>query len=125
MSSFHDLIISDIALSPDAGDGAALSEAKKRIEKHLPACKVVSEAVYRCSVDARRRNNVRLVYSVLCTVEGGEPDKEALSAYTAPILPLPLPWTGFLCRRIKLFRPWWSVWAPRDFLPHCFLRKGA
>ena len=80
MSLPYDLIISDIALSPDAGDGAALSEAKKRIEKHLPACKVVSEAVYRCSVDARRRNNVRLVYSVLCTVEGGEPDKDALSA---------------------------------------------
>lgn len=80
MSLPYDLIISDIALSPDAGDGAALSEAKKRIEKHLPACKVISEAVYRCSVDARRRNNVRLVYSVLCTVEGGAPDKDALSA---------------------------------------------
>ncbi|MBQ7011295.1 MAG: hypothetical protein IJN63_06280 [Clostridia bacterium] len=80
MSQFYELIVSDIALSPDAGDETALSEAVKRVKKYVPAGKVCKATVYRCSVDARRRNNVRLVYSVLCTVEGVLPDKAALSA---------------------------------------------
>ncbi len=80
MSEIYELIISDIALSPDAGDGAAVAEAKKRIKRYVQRAHVRDACIYRCSVDARRKNNVRLVYSVLCTLEGIRPDKDALSA---------------------------------------------
>ncbi len=79
MSELYELIISDIALSPDAGDGAAVSEAKKRIRLYAPRAQVKDAHIYRCSVDARRKNNVRLVYSVIFTLEGARPDKDALS----------------------------------------------
>lgn len=80
MADNYELIISDIALSPDAGDSAAVAEAKKRIKQYARRASVTDAHVYRCSVDARRKNNVRLVYSVLCTLEGERPDKDALSS---------------------------------------------
>ncbi|MBQ5649170.1 MAG: FAD-dependent oxidoreductase [Clostridia bacterium] len=96
MSETYELIISDIALSPDAGDSAAVAEAKKRISRYVPKAKMLSAHIYRCSVDARRKNNVRLVYSVSCTLEGARPDKDALSALhgafpAAPFLSSSLP----------------------------------
>jgi len=98
MSNTYELIVSDITVSPDGGDAFAVAEARKRINRYAGKSRLVSAAVYRCSVDARRRNNVRLVYSVLCVMEGALPDKAALSAmhgsfaaapFTLDTLPLP------------------------------------
>ena len=79
MQQTYDLIISDITLGPDSGDGEAISEAKNRIKGSGLKAQSTDSSVYRCSVDARRKNNVRLVYSVLCTMHGEVPDKDALS----------------------------------------------
>ncbi|MBR6742718.1 MAG: hypothetical protein IKM09_04655, partial [Clostridia bacterium] len=79
MQQTYDLIISDITLGPDSSDSEAVSEAKKRIKSIGLRAECTELSVYRCSVDARRKNNVRLVYSVLCTMRGAAPDKDTLS----------------------------------------------
>jgi len=86
-----ELIISDIVLPPGAGDGEACVLAEKKLKGCIPSLKALSTSVYRCSVDARRKNNIRLVYSVLAECEGDLPDKDTLTALHAAVYSRPLP----------------------------------
>ncbi|MDY5941885.1 MAG: hypothetical protein SPJ23_09625 [Eubacteriales bacterium] len=95
----YEIVLSDITLSPDVPEEEACAAARRRFDKaRLRAC-VLQSSVYRCSVDARRKSNVRLVRSVLLTCEGELPDREHLAAlhgalYSAPSLPTLMPEVG-------------------------------
>ncbi|MBQ7170999.1 MAG: hypothetical protein IJR89_01840 [Clostridia bacterium] len=79
-----ELILNDLILPPDGGEAEACALARKRLKENgLPARAETS--VYRFSVDARRRQNVRLVWSVRVRTEedflpAEEAEKKALLA---------------------------------------------
>ena len=57
-------VINNINLPPNASILEAFSVAKKRIAKILPNTEGISFDIYRKSVDARRKNDIRIIYSV-------------------------------------------------------------
>lgn len=88
----YEIILSDIALPPEVPEEEACAAARRRFDSARLRAEVTGSSVYRCSVDARRKNKVRLVRSVLLSCEGECPAAAALSLlhgalYTAPRLP--------------------------------------
>lgn len=77
-----ELILNDVILPPDGGEAEACALAEKRLREN--GLSASGTSVYRCAVDARRRNNVRLVWSVRVRTEdplpAGEEEKKALLA---------------------------------------------
>ena len=66
------LIINNIKLSLDASYKEAFSVARKRLKTLFALPSDISFSIHKRSVDARRKDAVAFVYSVLC--EGGFSD---------------------------------------------------
>ena len=66
-------LIHDISLPFTAPSEEAVASAKKTVSRG--GGRTVSAEVFRKSVDARKKDDIRFVYSVLCTVEGGDPKR--------------------------------------------------
>jgi len=64
----HEIIINQIPLPFDVPKEEAISKAEKAVKS--AGLKCLSAVVCRCSVDARRKNRIRFVWSVMCRVEG-------------------------------------------------------
>ena len=65
-------IIDAISVSPDDGETEALSIVKKRLDKLGVSARDYELAIFKKSVDARKRQDVRLVYSVAVTAVDGK-----------------------------------------------------
>ena len=60
-------IVNNITLPIDASHEEAFAIAKKRLKSACVSVKDASAAIYRRSVDARKRNDIKFVYSVIVT----------------------------------------------------------
>ena len=60
------IIVENIRLNIDCGDGEAVEEAKSRLkESGQTYDKTVPGRIYRKSIDARHKNDIKFVYSVI------------------------------------------------------------
>ncbi|MBO5683010.1 MAG: hypothetical protein J6S10_03435 [Clostridia bacterium] len=58
------LLVSDIKLSPDEGEACAVDEARLRIKRAGVNPAQLSFRIYKKSIDARKKQDIKLVYSV-------------------------------------------------------------
>ena len=69
MSDRLSIIVENIKLSADSTDEDAVEAAKKRLTSSRLFGKVINACLYKRSVDARRKSDIKFVCSVLATVE--------------------------------------------------------
>ncbi len=81
-----EFIVSDILQSPDMPEEHAIEEALK-VMRSIGASDISDPNIYRCAVDARRKNNLRLVYSVSLSCEGDSISPSALERAHVRIKP--------------------------------------
>ncbi|MBQ7161572.1 MAG: hypothetical protein IJR90_07685 [Clostridia bacterium] len=83
-------LIQGISLPYTVGRDEAVASAEKTLKRC--GARAVSSAVFRRSIDARKKDDIRFVYSVLCAAEGGDADKlkraGAVEEKTAPPSPV-------------------------------------
>ncbi len=74
------LLLNNITASLDAGEGDVFKTAKNKIKNSSLKLCPLSCSIYKKSVDARKKDNIKLVYSVCVECEAAEDfNKEALS----------------------------------------------
>lgn len=68
-----EVIVSSVRIPLDGGDGDAIEKAKRKLSRIPGVDNVTDLSVYKKSVDARKKNNITLVYSVSarCRVTDG------------------------------------------------------
>ena len=69
---YSDAVIEGISVPVGTPDSDVLLKAKQKMKRSGIRTEALHFRIYKNSVDARRRNDIRLVYSVLCSVIGGE-----------------------------------------------------
>lgn len=80
------LLVNDIKLSVNASHKEAFSIAKKRIGKAVAKFTDLSFSVYRRSIDARKKDDVKFVYSISVTGEFSGINPLALAEHSVVIL---------------------------------------
>ena len=85
--SLISLLIKDICVSPYMSEDDVLCLASKKLNKiHIPL-KQTSMRIYKRSVDARKKDNIKLVYTVCAQCEISSPiDEKALEHYGVSVL---------------------------------------
>lgn len=66
------LIVENINLPIDSTDGDAVNEAEKKVSRYKFLGKVEGAEIYKKSVDARKKSDIKLVYSVCLSVNAHE-----------------------------------------------------
>jgi len=81
------VLVKDISSSLNVGEDDIFIAAKKKIEKSGLNIRPLSCSVYKRSVDARKKNDIRLVYSVLVECERGTGfDAEMLEKHSLSLI---------------------------------------
>lgn len=74
----HRYIVQNIKMPIGASTDETFHFARKRLLKFFSADSISEMKIFKKSVDARKRADIKFVYSVIATVEGKSPDEEKL-----------------------------------------------
>ncbi len=91
MSECENILIREIKVSLDADEKEIFASAVKKVKGYISPKDIVSMGIYRKSIDARHRDNIRLVYTVNAKIKSGALSEKCPVSYathvrnTAPV----------------------------------------